>query len=67
MKVYLAHNIYIECLTDLSLLDFLMEIRDEKKVVFLYSPAHVEETYRVAANEDSIYKEKMFALMKVIE
>lgn len=64
--IYLDHNIYIQTLEDQELYEFLLGIKKKNNIRFLYSPAHIEEIYKVAANENSKYKFRMEELMQNI-
>ena len=61
--IYLDHNVYIETLEDNDLYDFLNAEKNNKDIKFLYSPAHIEEIYKVKSNGNSKFKDKMEPLM----
>lgn len=63
--LYLDHNIYIEALENEELYRGLLELRD-KGIQCLYSPAHIEEIYKVDADEKSKNRDKMGVLMNLI-
>lgn len=63
--LYLDHNIFIEASENQVLQESLVGLKN-KGIQCLYSPAHIEEIYRVAANEESRYKNKMEELMHII-
>lgn len=63
--LYLDHNIYIEARDDLQLREYLNTLL-EKNLQCIYSPAHIEEIFKVVANETSQYKNKMDMSMEVI-
>lgn len=63
--LYLDHNVYIEALKNEELKKALLELKN-KKIQCVYSPAHIEEIYKVSANKNSPYKEKMGKLIKLI-
>lgn len=56
MYVYLDHNIYIEALENKKLRNLL--VKPTEKLQCLYSPAHMEEIYRVDADKTSKYHSK---------
>lgn len=64
--IYLDHNIYIETLYNNDLYDFLNVEKNNKDIKFLYSPAHMEEIYKVKSNKNSKFKDKMDVLMSNI-
>lgn len=64
-NLYLDHNVYIEALENERLNASLRGLMD-KKIQCLYSPAHIEEIYKVVANEKSQYKNKMKELINFI-
>lgn len=64
--IYLDHNIFIETLENQELDKFLKKVKDNKNVRFLYSPAHIEEIYKVVANTNSKNENKMDILLKNI-
>ena len=64
--VYLDYNVYIETLDNIDLKNELSALSDEA-FIFLYSPAHIEEVYKVNASENSKYKDKMPMLMENIK
>lgn len=39
---------------------------NEKNIQCMYSPAHIEEIYKVVANEKSQYRDRMTELMELI-
>lgn len=63
--LYLDHNIYIEALENLALQEILVELKN-KGIQCLYSPAHIEEIYKVVANENSKYRNRMKDLISII-
>lgn len=63
--LYLDHNIYIEALENLALQETLVELVN-KVIQCLYSPAHIEEIYKVVANENSKYRNRMKDLICII-
>lgn len=63
--LYLDHNIYIAAFENQMLQESLVQLKD-KGIQCLYSPAHIEEIYKVVANEESRYKNKMEELMHII-
>lgn len=63
--LYLDHNIYIEARDDLQLRGYLNTLL-EKNLQCIYSPAHIEEIFKVVASETSQYKNKMDMSMEVI-
>ena len=63
--LYLDHNIYIETLENTELRERLKSLSEEN-LQCVYSPAHIEEIYKVEANENSPYKDKMKELMNII-
>lgn len=65
-NIYLDHNIYIETIEDRDLYKFLIEIKKKNDMRFLYSPAHIEEIYKVEANQNSKYRFRMDELIKNI-
>ena len=66
MYIYLDHNIYISALNDSTLKSFLTSV-DDQKAIFLYSPAHIEEIFKVLANDKSQHQVKMLDLLDLIE
>lgn len=65
-NIYLDHNIYIETLDQVDLYKFLIETKKKKGIRFLYSPAHIEEIYKVEANPNSRFRLRMNELIKNI-
>lgn len=65
--VYFDHNVYIKCLDNTQLCEKIIKWRDEKEITVLYSPAHIEEVYRVASDKNSIYRCKMLDLLNLFE
>lgn len=63
--LYLDHNIYIETLENMELRERLKSLSEEN-LQCVYSPAHIEEIYKVEANENSPHKDKMKELMNII-
>ena len=63
--LYLDHNIYIETLENMELRERLKTLSKEN-LQCVYSPAHIEEIYKVEANENSQHKDKMKELMNII-
>lgn len=63
--LYLDHNIYIETIDNLRLRKYLEDLSG-KKLQCLYSPAHIEEIFKVVSNETSQYKNKMDLLIEAI-
>lgn len=63
--LYLDHNIYIETIDNLRLRKYLEDL-SEKKLQCLYSPAHIEEIFKVVSNETSQYMNKMDLLIEAI-
>lgn len=63
--LYLDQNIYIEALENQELRKKIKSLPN-KNLQCVYSPAHIEEIYKVEANDDSRYKNKMKELMIVI-
>lgn len=61
MKYYLDHNIYIYSLND-NLIGDAVETLKSKGVKFLYSPAHIEETYTAFRKNNNYLetKDKIF-------
>lgn len=64
MKVYLDHNIYIEALENKKFKKLLIKPKGELQC--LYSPAHMEEIYKVEADKQSKYHLKMKQLKHLI-
>lgn len=64
MKVYLDHNIYIEALENKKLKKLL--ISPKGKLQCLYSPAHMEEIYKVEADKQSKHHSEMKQLKHLI-
>lgn len=58
MDLYLDHNVYIDCLEDNDLLNFIINSRDKKQINIFYSSAHIEEIYR--AEKDAEKKDKNY-------
>ena len=67
MKIYLDHNVYINCQECEGLKDFISTRCDNKHIQVLYSPAHIEEVYRVDALPDSPRKAGTAELLKIID
>lgn len=63
--LYLDQNVYIEALENMALREKIKSL-SSKDVQCVYSPAHIEEIYKVEANEKSQYKDKMKELMVII-
>lgn len=63
--VYIDHNIFIETLKNKELYDFLDGLKAHNILCF-YSPAHIEEVYKVLANNKSHYKNHMENLLQNI-
>ena len=51
-NIYLDHNVYIQASVDNTLYNFLLHLKNDINIKFLYSPAHIEEIYKVKSNED---------------
>ncbi|EIF6158371.1 hypothetical protein LFJ63_002918 [Clostridium perfringens] len=64
--VYLDHNIFIETLENRELKELLNKIKSDETIEFLYSPAHIEEVYKVAKDINSKNRSKMKDLIKNI-
>ncbi|MBQ7154377.1 MAG: hypothetical protein IJR85_02340 [Synergistaceae bacterium] len=67
MKLYLDHNVYIKCLNDKDLKNFVIDECARKKIQILYSPAHIEETYQVEMKKESPYSAKAPELRGIID
>jgi len=67
MNLYLDHNVYISCLKDGKLKKALIQKRDINHIIILYSPAHMEEIYKVSSNDRSIHNKEMVELIELIE
>lgn len=67
MKIYLDHNVYINCQKCGWLKDFIATKCDSEHIQVLYSPAHIEEVYRVDALPDSPHKIGTAKLLKIID
>ena len=65
--IYLDHNIYIECLDNPDFKSNIMETREKGERRIVYSPAHIEEVYKVAKDSNSKYQNKMSDLLKIID
>lgn len=66
MNIYLDHNIYIECIESDDLTNFIINNRNRKNLTIFYSPAHIEEVYRVAKRAQSKHANMMTKLMHII-
>lgn len=64
MYVYLDHNIYIEALENKKLKNLL--VKPKEKLQCLYSPAHMEEIYRVDTDKTSKCHSKMKKLKRLV-
>lgn len=64
-RIYFDHNIYIHTLYNVYLFEFLRGL-SVKNAQCLYSPAHIEEIYKVAVDNTSRYSEKMDELLRKI-
>lgn len=64
-NIYLDHNIMIESLINKKLFECLS--KKNENIRFLYSPAHMEEVFKVYRNENSPYAKDMPELLKIIE
>lgn len=62
--LYLDHNVFIECLTNDTLLQILCTLRN-RGIHCVYSPAHIEEIYKeVVANPSYVQKkDRLFAII----
>ncbi|MBQ9433036.1 MAG: hypothetical protein IJU26_02355 [Synergistaceae bacterium] len=67
MKIYLDHNVYINCQKCRRLRDFVSTRCDSECIQVLYSPAHIEEVYRVDALPNSPHKAGTAELLKIID
>lgn len=56
MNLYLDFNVYIECLSNKGLLNFIIDRRDKKQINIFYSPAHIEEIYRAEKDDENYNK-----------
>lgn len=63
--LYLDHNVYIAALDDVEIKQKFVHLL-ERQWQCVYSPAHIEEIYKVAANESSRFAGRMQALMDSI-
>jgi len=63
--IYLDHNIYILALDNQNIKKILCQTK-KKQLQCVYSPAHIEESYKVASNEQSLNKNKMKDLLNII-
>ncbi len=67
MRIYLDQNVYIAILDKELDKDRLMAYKKENDYEFVYGPAHIEEVYRVAADVNSPFNDKMPELLNVIK
>lgn len=65
-NIYLDHNVYIQASVDNTLYNFLLHLKNDINIKFLYSPAHIEEIYKVKSNEDSKLKNQQDKLIENI-
>lgn len=63
--LYLDQNVYIEALENMVLRERIKSL-PSKDIQCVYSPAHIEEIYKVEANDKSQYRDKMKGLMAII-
>ena len=63
--LYLDQNVYIEALENMVLRERIKSL-PSKDVQCVFSPAHIEEIYKVEANDKSQYKDKMKELITII-
>lgn len=64
--IYLDHNIFIETLENEELNEFLKKAKNNENIKFLYSPAHIEEVYKVVSDVNSNNSSKMNKLLENI-
>ena len=67
MKLYLDHNVYIECAKNEELKNFIIDICRRKKIQMLYGAAHIEEVYTVEVKPKSPNKEYQPKILQTID
>ena len=67
MKIYLDHNVYINCQKCEGLKDFVSTWCNREHIQVLYSPAHIEEVYRVDALPASPHQDGTAELLQIID
>ena len=67
MNLYLDHNVFIESARNEELKIFILDVCRRKSVQILYSPAHIEEIYKVVSEPKSEHKEEQRVLLNVVD